>query len=173
MAKVVALDLATMTGVAVGSPGASPFWWTEDLGEGDGRLARLIRIVHAIVTEHRPTEIAIEAPMLNGMGKAAHTLKFLIQANGVVRAAARIARVPVKEEAVNSIRKHFLGQPPKGRDNVKRATIARCHAIGWKVTDDNQADALALWDMRCAILDGKHAVATSALFSGLSRSRGA
>lgn len=53
-----------------------------------------------------------------------------------------------------TIRKHFTGRGrvPKGED-PKAGTIMRCHQLGflpYTNTDDNIADAIAVWDYACA-----------------------
>jgi hypothetical protein len=42
--------------------------------------------------------------------------------------------------------------------------VRQCYAMGWKVTDDNEADALALWSFMCSLLDPKLAVVPTPLF---------
>lgn len=46
-----------------------------------------------------------------------------------------------------AVKKHWTG-----RGNAKKPDmIVACRQRGWEVKDDNEADALAIWDLGCAL----------------------
>mgnify|MGYP000010467430 CR=1 FL=1 len=156
---VVALDIATQTGIAAGSPGGKPKAWSVDLGKGrgeDARFSKALVLTHELIERHRPDLIAVEAAI---GGKYASA--FLIGVVACVRGVAANRGVPVRSYTSGSVRKHFLGRALAKRDfpalkpaaatkAIKGEVIARCRLLGWEVADDNAADACALWDFACA-----------------------
>ncbi len=156
---VVALDIATQTGIAVGYPGGKPKAWSVDLGKGrgeDARFSKALVLTHELIERHRPDLIAVEAAI---GGKYASA--FLIGVVACVRGVAANRGVPVRSYTSGSVRKHFLGRALAKRDYpalkpsaatkaIKGEVIARCRLLGWEVADDNAADACALWDFACA-----------------------
>lgn len=174
---IVALDLATRTGVCVGAPGAAPRAWSVDLGAGrseDQRFSNALILTHTLIEAHRPDLIALEAAI--GGPKASH---FLIGLVAVVRACARNRRVEVKSCALNAVRKHFLGSVPtvrgqsatsknKAKAAIKAMVMNRCRALGYAADDHDAADAAALWDYATALRSPAHAAMTAGMFGGRS-----
>lgn len=156
---VVALDIATQTGIAVGSPGGKPKAWSVDLGKGrgeDARFSKALVLTHELIERYRPDLIAVEAAIGGKFASA-----FLIGVVACVRGVAANRGVPVRSYTSGSVRKHFLGRALAKRDfpslkpaaatkAIKGEVIARCRLLGWEVADDNAADACALWDFACA-----------------------
>ena len=73
----------------------------------------------------------------------------------------------VDEQAiVHGDRAGFLGkgQGRMDRKSAKIATIRRCEQLGWYVTNDNEADACALWDYTCARLRAQSTSTPGGLF---------
>ena len=156
---IVALDIATQTGIAVGSPGGKPKAWSVDLGKGrgeDARFSKALVLTHELIERYRPDLIAVEAAIGGKFASA-----FLIGVVACVRGVAANRGVPVRSYTSGSVRKHFLGRALAKRDfpslkpaaatkAIKGEVIARCRLLGWEVADDNAADACALWDFACA-----------------------
>jgi Holliday junction resolvasome RuvABC endonuclease subunit len=159
MTLVAALDLGTVCGVAIGAPKGKPDWHTVRLGNGEPRerFGQVFRLVSDLVAQRGVTEIVIEAPLIIANRVAStDALRFLVGATGVAHAAAHIAGVPSGEIAVATVRKHFLGYAPRGRDVAKKAVIDRCKLLGWAADTADAADALALLDCRLAQLSAHH-----------------
>lgn len=166
---VIALDLAGVTGVAVGSPGGRPTAYSVDLGKAmpeDFRFSQALALTHKLIAEHQPGLIAIEAPV--GGPQTSH---FLVGLVACVRGCSYNRRVRIESYNVASIRKHFVGGhvtsaayghlDPKKRKAVARAAgknlvMQRCRQLGWDAADDNAADACALWDLACAMQSRSH-----------------
>ena len=157
---IVALDVATLTGVAVGNPGSVPKAWSVSLGKpgnDDSKFSGALVLTHTLIEAHRPRLLAIEAPV--GGPKASH---LLIGLAACIRGVAENRGVEVHAYPINSIRKHFMGRALAKRDYpalsvyaakkaMKGEVMQRCRLLGWQVSDDNAADAAALWDFACAL----------------------
>lgn len=171
--KIVAFDTATRTGVAVGEAGGTPRAWTVDLGQARtqaGRFSRMLKATRIILEEHQPDLIAVEAP-ITGRMEASATQLMLIGVRACVIGEAERMGVRSVEYPVATIRKHFLGKhftrkhfpnlpPQRARKEIKGMVIHRCRTLGWRVDDDNQADACALWDYACAMQSADHQMTT-------------
>lgn len=158
--RVVALDIATRTGIAVGDVGADPSAWSVDLGAGkseDARFAKLLATVDKLIRAEAPDLVAIEAP-IGGPHASALLIGFVAIARGVCAARG----VPVKAITSASVRKHFLGHVPTVRGQsaknkaaakkaIKEQVMARCKLLGWDMPDHDAADAAACWDYACAL----------------------
>lgn len=156
---ILALDVATQCGVAVGDPGNQPRAWSVDLGAGsseDARFSAALVLTHRLLAEHKPRLVAIEAPV--GGPKASSLLIGLV---ACIRGCCFNRRVRVETYPINSIRKHFVGRalnlrdypalkPAAAKKAMKGEVMHRCRLLGWTVGDDNAADAAALWDFACA-----------------------
>jgi len=163
--KVLALDLATLTGVAVGSAGESLDFWTHDLGKGASeqhRFGRAIVLTSDLIRDHKPDLVAIEAAV--GGQTASQFLTGLV---ACVRGVCAIRGVDCETFHIGSIRRHFVGKsltvkdfPGMNRGAAKKAIkdviIQRCRALGYDPRDDNQADAISLHDYACAIKAQKY-----------------
>lgn len=172
--KVLALDIATNTGVAVGDSGGTPKAWSVSLNEGlalkipgetpqekkfrmdNGRFSNALRLTHGLIETHKPDFVAIEAAV--GGAKASFYLVMLV---GCVRGCATNRGVKCETFNIGSVRKHFLGKayttrdfpelrPAKAKERIKGLVMDRCRLLGWEVEDDDSADACATWDYACA-----------------------
>lgn len=175
---IVALDVATRTGVCVGRRNEQPRAWSVDLGAGKAEAARFsaaLALTHALIEKHKPDLIAVEAAV--GGPKTSH---FLVGILACVRGCAFNRGVAVETFDISSIRKHFLGKhissvqfkhlPEKARKAVARkeaksAVMHRCRSLGYAVGDDDAADAAALWDYAMAVRAGRQAAPVGGLFA--------
>lgn len=156
--KILALDLATTTGVCVGTSGADPKVWSVYLGEApdERRLSNVLRLTKGLIEKNQPNLIVPEAAV---GGKEANA--YLIGLMQCVRAQAFAMNVTCIPAHIATVRKHFIGKHMTSRDfphlskaaakkAIKGEVIKRCQLLKWKAEDDNQADALAIWDYACA-----------------------
>lgn len=155
---VLALDIATRTGVAFGSPGATPRCTTINFAKlAKTPQARLVKVKEAAATlaRLRPALVVYEAPI--GGQKVNQAL---IGFAAIMEAEFASRGIPVLRANLRTVRKHFLGREPRKddfpgqpeawvRDEIKRLVVRRCRAIGYEVADDDQADAAAIWDWAC------------------------
>jgi len=168
-ALIMALDVATHTGYAVGRIGEKPRFKTWRLKKPDDEPERafvnlccLIR--DEILLEGTPDFFCYEAPLSPGAlrqeavgyGKDgeitsvkkvrqtnAKTTYLLVGLAAVAHATPGAWGVSPRKVSVQTVRKAFLGF---GRpENPKQLVMDQCRRLGFDVKDDNQADALALW----------------------------
>lgn len=156
--KVLALDIATNTGIAVGTPGSNPKCWSENLGAPPNarRGSNALRLTQRLILEHQPDFIAIEAAI---GGKQANAYLIGLVAN--VEAVAYNRGVKSDRFHSGSVRKHFIGKayttrdfpglsPAKAKLAIKQLVVDRCELLKWSVPNHDAADAAALWDYVCA-----------------------
>lgn len=170
--KILALDVATQTGICVGETGADPRAWSISLGEAPdrGRLSKdakaeldatrfnnALIMTQGLIEHHNPDLIVIEAAI--GGPKASH---YLIGLVACVRACAKNRGVKCRPANLSAVRKHFLGlalsvsdfphmKQAAAKAAIKGEVVKRCTLLGWDVgTDHDAADACAIWDWACA-----------------------
>lgn len=157
--KVLALDIATNTGIAVGKSGGDPVCWSENLGKGsdDRRFSNALRLTDRLIREHEPDLVAVEAAI---GGKT--TSHYLVGLVACVRGCVANRGVPCESMHLGSIRKHFLGtalttkhfpglKHADAKKAIKAEVVKRCELLGWEVPNHDAADAAALWDYACAM----------------------
>ncbi|WP_056033450.1 hypothetical protein [Loktanella sp. 3ANDIMAR09] len=171
--KILALDLATTTGWAICTPGVS-------MRSGSVRFAgpkedqamafaRYSEWLDDIFRENEITAVVYEQPMdprhmkNPKTGRATtnfDTIRLLLGLCAVTEARSRICGIPrIFEAPVQSVRKHLLkGRPPKGE--AKIAVARMLSILGYRPTDDNEADAIAIALFASAILEPGKDIAT-------------
>lgn len=160
MPGVLALDLATMVGWACGPLPRRPLTLIEATvqkppqprsgtfrvalpGAGVGRfLASYGDWLQMMLDEHAPQGICFESPILPKKSNVVTSRK-LIGLAGVTEMMAHDYDIRwVREVAPSSVKLHISGYGGPGKEHVKQAIMAR----GWRFADDNESDALAIWD---------------------------
>lgn len=148
MRSILALDLATQLGFAVGMPGSEPRYGTKVLpstGEDIGRFGHAYdEWLSDMITLENPGLVVFEAPILAGQttittarklgGLAWHT-EFVCH-----RREVRCA-----EHHLQSVKKFFAGNGRASKEDM----IAAARRQGWDPKTDDAADALGLWS--CAV----------------------
>lgn len=152
---ILALDVATVTGFAVGAPGKDPIHGSVSLRSGaehPGTKGCLLGDwIGPILTVHKPWRVVIEAPlmMMPKSGGNAATMEHLIGLPYLVKVICCRRDIPVYPVASSTVRKFFLGN---GRpENPKKAVMDECRRRGWEPSDDNDADSCAVWDYACGL----------------------
>lgn len=142
--NILALDLGTTTGFAVGSIGhiVSGVWGLKP-GRFDGGGMRFVKFRARLDEMHKafPITAVFFEEVRNHKGvTAAHvygglmaTLTEWCETNGI----------PYEGIPVGEIKKNWTG---KGNAN-KHAMIAECERRGFKPADDNESDAIAIFDL--------------------------
>lgn len=153
---LLAMDLATRTGLAIGDTSGGPLCHTETLGkpgEGHGhRFSQCLHMTRRLIEQHKPAVIAIEAPIVTGAKGGAERAQLAMGLRACVMGICHIRGVRFLEYPVQTIRKHFIGQGNLKRDEAKRAVMNRCRQLGWHVDNDNESDAAAVFDLARAKL---------------------
>lgn len=171
--KVVALDVATQTGVAVGNSGGDPKAWSVDLGKGHSeemRFSEILRLTHGLIATHKPDLLVVEAP-IGGKNASA----FLIGLVACVRGCAFNQGTKCLTVYPSTVRKHFMGKSKTARDfpalsaakaklAIKNEIYKRCRSLRWDVDDLDAADAAATWDWACAVHGRAQSIPAGGLF---------
>jgi hypothetical protein len=174
---IMALDLASVSGWAFGEPGGTPVHGSVRFARAgsshEAIFARAYEWTHNKITYCAPTTIVWEAPLATSFSKGStnsNTTTLLYGLPAVVGAAAYLRGIyDIRKADTKSVRLHFLGKNPK-RAQAKRLTVMQCRAMGWEVSDDNEADALATWHYMCSLVEPKLALQPVPLFGrGTSR----
>jgi hypothetical protein len=170
MAAVLALDLSSVSGWACGEPGGKPVHgsirFAAKGASHEAIFAKAFEWTVNKITECDPRIVVWESPLAGfKSGRTTNdvtTILFGLPAIvGVV--AYRHGVYDIRKADTAAVRHHFIGCNPK-RAKAKGMVVRQCYAMGWKVTDDNEADALAIWSFMCSLLDPSLALAPTALF---------
>ena len=169
---VLALDLATTTGWAYGSPGAVPKFGHLRFTKSGASRAETYRAFRLwLETEWHnkgfstPHLIVYESPAVPSImaGKTnIDTIKLLI---GFAEHLEEWThhRFELREASVGQVRAHFIGRNYKS-SIAKPMVFDACHARGWMCETTDESDACALWDYQCCWLDPQVAVRSTPLF---------
>lgn len=168
---ILALDLATVAGFAIGRPSdPNPRFGSFRCARPQGSLGAVYRglsgwLRHTLSQEQIEL-LVFEAPMQQSimLGRTnATTARVLIGLCAIAEEIAYGAGIDCREAAIADIRRHFIGEHLRSA-RAKAATIEACRRIGWNPKNDNEADALALWNYQCSWFDPRLAIRTSPLF---------
>jgi crossover junction endodeoxyribonuclease RuvC len=142
---LLALDLSSHTGWACGDTATGePEFGTFDLpktGTDVGRFAQAFDAwLRTTLEIKQPHRVVFETPILPRLTQIA-TVRKLTGLAWHTEFVCRQIGVSCAEADIQSIKKFFTGN---GRAD-KAAMIRAARRYGWRVSDDNQADACALW----------------------------
>ncbi|MDB5596228.1 MAG: hypothetical protein JWM36_3189 [Hyphomicrobiales bacterium] len=154
-ALIVALDIATTTGVAYGRVGEAPRFMSQSFradtsdisGHVDASAKAQVWAIDFLNTV-QPDFLVIEAPLeFTPHGGNANTTIRLTSLVSIVGAVAKNLGYAVRFGKVSTVRSAFLG---RGNGNLpgdfaKREVMRFCLGAGWKPSTLDQADAGALW----------------------------
>jgi hypothetical protein len=175
--KVLALDLATCSGFAVGDVGDThPHFGVIRFGAKDCTRKALfgdaLRRLNQTLITHQPDIVAYEEPLHFGLRRGASQAGNDELAYGlpaIVQGVAFLRRVnDIREVRTVDVRRFFIGDNPK-REIGKRETMRRCRELGLQVEDDNAADAVAIWFFVCAQIEPAIGLHCSPLFGKSAR----
>lgn len=170
---LLALDIATCTGWALGDPlvhrvasgaleVASGGAWPKPrsgvrrsaaAGTRLGvALDRFARDWERVLGQHRPGWVAYEMPIMGGKSANLQTVRLLNGMVGEIERLCVVLGLPAPIEVQNgSIKKHWTGSGKAKKPDM----VAACQRRGWPVTDHNEADALGLFDYMAARIQAK------------------
>jgi hypothetical protein len=167
---VLALDLASVSGWAVGEPGDKPehgsIRFAKPGASHEAIFAKAMDWADEIIAMCKPRLIVWEAPLPGfKSGKTTSDVTtILFGLPAIIGAIAYRQQVfDCRKADTSAVRHHFIGCNPK-RAKAKPMVVRQCFAMGWEVADDNEADALAVWSYMCALIDPRLALAPTPLF---------
>lgn len=173
MTLVCALDLATVAGFAYGTPDdKTPVIGSVKFGSvgasSDAVFCAALTWAQRFFAEHKFDVLAIERllPPQAMKGETTRAVRDrLAGLQGIIRGAARAAGIfEILTVPVGDVRGHFIGTRGAKREAAKSQTMRWCGLLGWRVANDNEADACALWSHQVSRLNPKLALRVSPLF---------
>lgn len=142
--KILALDLATQIGFAVGAPDEEPIYGTKLLPSASAALGRFGDVYDQWILDqldfHKPGLVVFEAPFISGTGNA-NTSRKLMGLCWQTEIACYRRDTMCLEHNNSSVKKFFTGN---GRAE-KADMIAAARRQGWNPKTSDEADALGLW----------------------------
>lgn len=171
---ITGMDIATSCGVADGcATDNKPRAWTWNLRDaGKDRPARfsmLMRYCERYFAENQVDGLFYETGLPIGalfaqveregaqaafkMGASDETIGFLRGAIGIVEACAAKARIPrIEGVRVQTARAALLGSGRIPAGQGKTLVRDKCRMLGWPAANDDEADALCIWNMGLGIM---------------------
>jgi Holliday junction resolvasome RuvABC endonuclease subunit len=170
---ILALDIATTTGWAVGEVGCEgPRCGSVQFGKpGASQLAicgHALEWAIDTIKPPLPDVVAIEAllppQVIRGKSNVDHDL--LAHLHGIILGVCFMRGVfKVNKYPVMTIRRHFIDLGSCAKGQAKQMVQDKCRQLGWLASDDDDAaDACALWSYQAALIDPEQAVRVSPLF---------
>lgn len=181
MVRVLALDLSTRVGWAVDpldGPAGAPrmgLWSLPGLlpATVDAANSKLFDLIESAILHYKPEVLFFEDYMPAGGKDGQRNSKIGQALAGQVYIAGMAgfrASLRVRSALPATVRKHFCGHGrPKDR---KLAVIRACHALGWEPSDDNEADAAAIWHYAKCLYEPAWAPTATPLFRAAAQTEG-
>lgn len=144
---ILALDVAICTGVAEGEPGTTPNIFSIDFGRGKDSgdiFAAAIKFARRTF-ETAPPRLLILESLVPQYDK---TIQCGIWS--IMEGHARLNGVPVREAPIQTWRAFVLGNGRMPKREAKTRAIQVCTTLGWKVRNDDEAEAACIWLWACA-----------------------
>ncbi|MEY9179687.1 hypothetical protein [Bradyrhizobium sp. USDA 313] len=168
---VLALDLASRTGWAVGEPGQTPthgsILFAKPGASHEAIFSKAWGWMESMLADFGPRTVVWEAPMPTSFSKGRsniNTTTLLYGLPAIIGGCAyRCGVYDLRKADTRDVRMHFIGCNPK-RDRAKALVMGQCRSMGWEIKDDNEADALATWNYMCAILSPRLALSPTPMF---------
>jgi hypothetical protein len=169
---ILALDVATRTGVAWGEPGEKPKLLTVNFGrpllgfeaptgQSDGALfARAFIWIKTFEIMRKPFLIVIEG-LVPQYDK---TIQCGLWA--IFHAVAAAKGIPVIVAPISTWRAFVLGSGKLKKDEAKTRAIATCTRLGWEPKGHDEAEAACIWLWGCAQVAPERAQRAEPLFLG-------
>ena len=164
---ILALDIASVTGVCEGRAGSAPQFYTmrfaRDGDEHEEAFARALKWIAERLQVDRPDAIFVEAPINPGAfvgrydeekGRVAMTTnpETTIRLMGlwaIMAAAAKVKGIRYSRVNVQSARKDFIGHGNLRGAEAKRRCFEICKLLGWEPKNRDEADAACVWHAAC------------------------
>lgn len=147
MTRILALDIATQTGIAFAENNDTPEFSTVRLG-GPGKhthatlCAAAMRMTNRLIKQYEPDLLAIEAAYFNPKHPRAGILLYSLR--GAIIGTAKINGLHAEEFTPNEIRQHFISTGSLGRVEAKQTVYDVCKMLGWDPKNNDEADAGAV-----------------------------
>jgi Holliday junction resolvasome RuvABC endonuclease subunit len=175
--RVLFLDLATTSGYAVGSlKGVEAFgaFALDRTYENIGRfLNEADRKIEELFDRFMPGKIAFESPFIN---RKIDTIIKIRKLSGLANVAEQVAErheLECQEASTDEICRNLLGKSyPRRRKEKKLATRVKIRDLGFNVSTDDEADAVAGLIYMLSLEDPARALELTPLFANEGQNAG-
>lgn len=157
VARVLALDIATNTGVAIGMSDEMPRVYAmrmrgknEDMKVAWRNMGCALRDLFVF---ERPDLIVLEAPVPAAGQRSSDASSLAFGLIGATESIAGVYGIPTVWGNNKTVAVHFVGKGNLPREDKKRAFLARAKQLRYirqDCTNDDMADAAGLWDWAVA-----------------------
>lgn len=168
---ILGADLSTKTGVAYDEGGAVRLEGFRSATSSENDFGDLFLSFdvwwRALLSRVAPAVVAFESPMrVIGHGKSTMktsqtTIRILFGLATIAELRAHERGIEVYEVNISTVKRQFAGD---GRAD-KKAMIARARLLGYDPRDDNQADAVAVWQYVKCVKEPSWAPRSTPLFA--------
>jgi hypothetical protein len=153
---ILALDIATRMGVAEGVLGAAvPSLYSIDFSRPKGEVEEIFgaatRWARKTFETLSPKLVAIEGLV----PKYDKTIQCGLWA--IVRGVAAVNGIPVTVAPIQTWRAFVLGNGKLPKREAKTRAIAVCTQLGWRVRNDDEAEAACIWIWACYQVEPRRA----------------
>ena len=160
--RVLALDLATLTGWSYGAPGSIPKCGHIRFTKPGSSRAMTYRAFRDWLgdkwgrRDEIPELIVYESPAVPSImaGKTNIDTIKLLMGLGEHLEEWCYGKTELREARVADVRTHFIGSNLKSAV-AKGKTFDQCKMLGWPVETTDESDAAALWHYQCTWLNPK------------------
>lgn len=155
--RILACDLATATGFAIGDADGEPRYGTLKLpstGEDVGAFLLAFDCwLRDIVALERPTVLCFEAPIFMSGRTSIQTARKLMGLASHCEFVCADLRLTCREANIMTVKSFFAGTGRASKDDM----IAAARRFGWFPKNDNEADSLAVWSYSVHTMAPAHA----------------
>ncbi|MGE0699081.1 MAG: hypothetical protein AB7O57_08300, partial [Hyphomicrobiaceae bacterium] len=169
MPNLLSLDLATKTGWARGDTEAGdPVSGVHKATNAGAELGPFLHSyghwLRSQIIEHSVTIVVLEEPIMPMGTLQLATLLKLYGLVGITEAVCHASRVQCRQLAAGTWKKAFCGKAGFGKSKKPYPPMVRCLELGWRPSDDNEADALGLFVASCQRISPQAATRFDPLF---------
>jgi len=176
---ILALDVATNTGICDGVPGCTPklstVSWRRDKSDDVAAIyGHAIGWMAARLKDDPPALVVIERPVppSGAFGATNHqTTLITIGLFGVFCGVASAKSIEVLEAPISTWRKFALGAGNLAGKVAKQRAVELCAHLSWQAQDHNAAEAACIWLYACSLRAPQVAHRPEPLFTAITKSR--
>lgn len=160
--KILTLDLATELGWCLGRPGDEPRWGAFRLpktGKDAGAFgAAFHRWLYPFLKEELPELVVFEAPLQGGFGQSTFATKYKLQGLCFnAETLCRLMNIRVYQVDAGTWKSAIIGTNRFNKQSKPYPPIEACAQRGFRISNDNEADAVCLWLYTLGVVDEKAA----------------
>jgi hypothetical protein len=150
---ILALDIATKTGICEGALGSTPNIFSIDFRGQSQQRDPTIEDVFANAVKWANRTFGTFPPKLLVAEGLVPKYDKTIQCGlwAIITGIATVNKVPVREAPIQTWRAFVLGNGKLSKREAKTRAIAVCAQLGWKVRNDDEAEAACIWLHACSI----------------------